>query len=178
MFAWSHLDFAAIPVSISAVSLTIRQTWQNLSSKRRLHRIQIVQKRKRHQKTETSCCFCLCSFCFWGEVSNSWILNDIGSNFMLGNRKKIAKCLMRTFTCHSSPFIYARGLCTPRRCSSANSRLASTWTLGTQYTRPLDLQTSGIKIWGEPCRGHIALSPNSGIRTHHMSLSHVLTHVR
>jgi hypothetical protein len=31
MFAWSHLDFAAIPVSISAVSLTIRQTWQNLS---------------------------------------------------------------------------------------------------------------------------------------------------
>jgi hypothetical protein len=63
MFAWSQLDFSAIPVSISAVSLTS-----------------------------------LCSFSVWGEVSNSLILNDIGRNFLLGNRKKIAKCLMRTFT--------------------------------------------------------------------------------
>jgi hypothetical protein len=29
MFAWSQLDFSVIPVSISAVSLTSRQTWQN-----------------------------------------------------------------------------------------------------------------------------------------------------
>ena len=40
--------------------------------------------------------------CFWGEVSNSLILNDIGRNFLLGSRKKIAKCLMKTFTCRSS----------------------------------------------------------------------------
>jgi hypothetical protein len=39
-----------------------------------------------------------------GEVSNSWILN-IGRNFMPGNRKRIAKCLMRTFTCRST-FLY------------------------------------------------------------------------
>jgi hypothetical protein len=30
MFAWSQLDFSAIPVSISAVSLTSRQTLQNV----------------------------------------------------------------------------------------------------------------------------------------------------
>ncbi len=102
MFAWSQLNFSAILVSISAVSLTSRQTWKNVNSKRRLQRIQSAQEGKRHQKKETSSCFCLCFFCFWGEVSNSWILNDIGRNFLLGNRKKIAKCLMRTFTCNST----------------------------------------------------------------------------
>ncbi len=96
MFAWSQLDFSAIPVSISAVSLTSIQTMQNVSSKRRFQRIQNVQEWKKHQKKETSSCICLCSFCFWGEVSNSWILNEIGRNFLLGNGKKIAKCLMRT----------------------------------------------------------------------------------
>jgi hypothetical protein len=71
MFAWFQLDFSAIPVSISAISLTGRQTWQNVNSKRRLKKIQNAQEGKRHQKKETSSCFCLCSFCFWGEVSNS-----------------------------------------------------------------------------------------------------------
>ncbi len=57
MFAWSQLDFSAIPVSISAVSLTIRQTCQNVNRrKRRLQRIQNVQEEKRHQKKETSSC--------------------------------------------------------------------------------------------------------------------------
>jgi hypothetical protein len=32
-------------------------------------------------------------------------LNDIGRNSWLGNRKKIAKFLMRTFTCRST-FLY------------------------------------------------------------------------
>jgi hypothetical protein len=50
MFAWSQLDFSAIPLSISAVSLTGSQTWQNVNSKRRLQRIQNVQEGKRHQK--------------------------------------------------------------------------------------------------------------------------------
>jgi hypothetical protein len=51
MFAWSQLDFSAIPVSISAVSLTGRQSWQNVNSKRRLQIIiQNVQEGKRHQK--------------------------------------------------------------------------------------------------------------------------------
>jgi hypothetical protein len=50
MFAWSQLNFSAIPVSISAVSLTSRRTWQNVNSKRRLQRIQNVQEEKRHQK--------------------------------------------------------------------------------------------------------------------------------
>jgi hypothetical protein len=36
MFAWSQVDFSAIPVSISTISLTGRQTWQNVNSKRRL----------------------------------------------------------------------------------------------------------------------------------------------
>jgi hypothetical protein len=50
MFARSQLDFSAIPVSISAISLTNRQTWQNVNSKRRLQRIQNFQEGKRHQK--------------------------------------------------------------------------------------------------------------------------------
>jgi hypothetical protein len=29
-------------------------------------------------------CICLCTFCFWGEVSNSEILNDIGSKRLDG----------------------------------------------------------------------------------------------
>jgi hypothetical protein len=53
------LDFSAIPVSISAVFLTGRQTWQNVNRKRRLQRIQNVQEGKRHQKKETSSCFFL-----------------------------------------------------------------------------------------------------------------------
>ncbi len=35
-------------------------------------------------------------------------LNDIGRNCLLGNRKKIAKFLMRTFTCRST-FLYGKG---------------------------------------------------------------------
>jgi hypothetical protein len=71
MFACSQLDFSAILVSISAIFLTSRQTWQNLNRKRRLQRIQNEQEGKKHQKQEISSYFCLCSFCFWGEVSNS-----------------------------------------------------------------------------------------------------------
>ncbi len=48
----------------------------------------------------------ICLFYFGGEVSNSWILNYIGRNSLLGNRKKIAKFLMRTFTWRST-FLYA-----------------------------------------------------------------------
>ncbi len=36
---------------------------------------------------------------------NSWILNDLGRNSLLGKRKKIAKLLMRTFT-YRSTFLY------------------------------------------------------------------------
>jgi hypothetical protein len=45
----------------------------------------------------------------WGEVSNSWILNDIGRNFLLGNRRKIAKFSMSTFT-YRSTFLYGLNL--------------------------------------------------------------------
>jgi hypothetical protein len=62
MFAWSQLDFSAIPVLISAVSLASRQTWQNANSKRRLQRIQKVQEEKKHQKKETSTCCCSFNF--------------------------------------------------------------------------------------------------------------------
>jgi hypothetical protein len=82
MFAWSQLDFSATPVSISisAVSLTNRQTRQNVNSKRRLQRIQNVQEGRRHQKKRH-----LVAFVFVpSEDFNSWILNDIGRNFLLG----------------------------------------------------------------------------------------------
>jgi hypothetical protein len=38
--------------------------------------------------------------CF--NIHDSNICSDIGRNFLLGNRKKIAKFLMRTFTCRST----------------------------------------------------------------------------
>jgi hypothetical protein len=43
---------------------------------------------------------------YWhNKQTNSWILNDIGRNSLLGKRKKIAKFLMRTFT-YRSTFLY------------------------------------------------------------------------
>jgi hypothetical protein len=50
MFAWSQLHFSAIPVSISGISLTGRQTLQNVRIKRRLQRIENVLEGKRNQK--------------------------------------------------------------------------------------------------------------------------------
>jgi hypothetical protein len=46
MFAWSQLVFSAIPVSISAVSLTGRKTWQNVNSERRLQGFKMYRKGK------------------------------------------------------------------------------------------------------------------------------------
>jgi hypothetical protein len=51
-FAWSQQDFSAVPVSIAAVSLTSRQSWQNANSKRRMQIIQNVQEGKRHGKKD------------------------------------------------------------------------------------------------------------------------------
>jgi hypothetical protein len=42
------------------------------------------------------------------NFTNSSIFINIGRNCLLGNRKKIAKFLMRTFTSHST-FLYGRG---------------------------------------------------------------------
>ncbi len=39
------------------------------------------------------------------NITNSWIFSDIGRNCLLGNRKKIAKLVMTTFTCRST-FLY------------------------------------------------------------------------
>jgi hypothetical protein len=52
MFAWSQLDFSAIPVSISAVSLTGRQTWQNVNSKRRCKEFKMYRKGKDIRKRD------------------------------------------------------------------------------------------------------------------------------
>jgi hypothetical protein len=65
MFAWSHLDFFAIPVSISAVSFTSRQTWQNVISKEDGKEFKMYRKGKVIKK-ETTSGFCVCSF-FFGE---------------------------------------------------------------------------------------------------------------
>jgi hypothetical protein len=52
MIAWSQLDFSAIPVSISAVSLTSRQTWQHVKSKEDCKEFKMYRKgkdiKKRH----------------------------------------------------------------------------------------------------------------------------------
>jgi hypothetical protein len=64
MFAWSQLDFSAIPVSISAVSLTSRQTWQNLKQEKVLQKIQNVQEGKRHKKMRSLAAFVFVPFVF------------------------------------------------------------------------------------------------------------------
>jgi hypothetical protein len=46
MFAWSQQNFSVIPVSISAVPLTGRQTWQNVNSKRRGKELKMYRKGK------------------------------------------------------------------------------------------------------------------------------------
>jgi hypothetical protein len=63
MFAWSQLDFSAIPVSISAVSLT--GSWQNVYNKRRLQIIPNVQEGKRHQKKIYLAAFVFVPSVFW-----------------------------------------------------------------------------------------------------------------
>ena len=68
-----------------------------------MQRIQGTGREKTSEK-ETSSCFCLCFFCF-GKKFETAELNVIGRNFLLGSKKKIANCLMRTFTCHST-FLY------------------------------------------------------------------------
>jgi hypothetical protein len=42
---------------------------------------------------------------FLGKIFQQLNWNDIGRNCLLGHRKKIAKLLMRTFTCRSN-FLY------------------------------------------------------------------------
>jgi hypothetical protein len=46
-----------------------------------------------------------CFLTMRSKHASSEILNDIGRNSLLGNRKKVAKFLMRTFTCRST-FLY------------------------------------------------------------------------
>jgi hypothetical protein len=53
-------------------------------------------------------------------------LNDIGRNSLLGNRKKMAKFLMRTFTCRST-FLYAS---VPFRPRTKLKRVSISRTLG------------------------------------------------
>ncbi len=49
------------------------------------------------------------------KQTDSWILNDVGRNSLLGNGKKIAEFLMRTFTCRST-FLYASTVPLRREC--------------------------------------------------------------
>jgi hypothetical protein len=47
-------NFSAIPLSISAVSLTGGQNWQNGNSKRKLQRNKYVSRREKTSEKETS----------------------------------------------------------------------------------------------------------------------------
>ncbi len=89
---------AGRPVSISAVSL------RKLSSCIDLLKLILIYRR--WQRINLAAFVFVPSLFFeGGEVYNDWILNDMGRNSLLGNRKKIANVLMRTFTCRST-FLY------------------------------------------------------------------------
>ncbi len=97
---WFQLKFQKkfkIEAPYSAVSLTSRQTRQNINSKRRLQRIQNVQEGKRH----------LAAFVFvpsvFGEkfsTAEFWIISAETSCWEI--ERKINNCLMRTVTCRST----------------------------------------------------------------------------
>jgi hypothetical protein len=63
MFAWSQLDFSAIPVSISAVSSTGRLTWQNVTVREDCKELQMYRREKTSEK-ETSSSFVFFPFVF------------------------------------------------------------------------------------------------------------------
>ncbi len=54
-----------------------------------------------------SSCLCLCSFCFWGKIFHQLNLEWYRQKLLAEtySRKKIAKFIMRTFTCRST-FLY------------------------------------------------------------------------
>ncbi len=56
---------------------------------------------------------CLWSFCFGENIPTAKCLNDISRNCLMEHGKKIAKFLMRPFTCRST-FLY--GPIQPSRC--------------------------------------------------------------
>jgi hypothetical protein len=66
---------------------------------------------------------------FSGEVSNSLILSDIGRNSLLGNRKKIAKFLMGTFTCRSTFLYVAEGQYAGACAVDINFAFLKSWML-------------------------------------------------
>jgi hypothetical protein len=81
------LDFSAESLSQAdklGKMLTVREDWKKFKMYRKGKDI----RKKRHLAA-----FVFVPSVFWGEVSNSWILNDIGRNFLVGIRKKMAKCL-------------------------------------------------------------------------------------
>jgi hypothetical protein len=64
MFAWPCLYFSAIPVSISAVSSTGRQTWQNVKVSEDCKEFKIHRKRKAMRKKRYLAAFVIVpSFC-------------------------------------------------------------------------------------------------------------------
>jgi hypothetical protein len=64
MFAWPQLDFSAIPVLISAVSLTGRQTCQNINSKRKCKEFKMYRKGKDIRKKRHLPAFVFVPFVF------------------------------------------------------------------------------------------------------------------
>jgi hypothetical protein len=52
MFAWSQLNFSAIPISISAVSTTSRPTWQNVNRREDCKEFKMYRKGKEAEKRD------------------------------------------------------------------------------------------------------------------------------
>ncbi len=114
LFAWSQLEFSAVPVSSHPILSPIY--------------VYSVQCTCSHTHMHSTVCDQLCCdpvnirlqlyTCFLtmgSKHASSKILNDIGRNSLLENRKKIAKFLMRTFTCRST-FLYAHDIAPPSAC--------------------------------------------------------------
>jgi hypothetical protein len=67
MCAWSQLEFSAIPVAFSAVSLTGRYTWQNLNSNSRCKEFEMYRKGKDIRKKRHLAAFVFVPSVFGGN---------------------------------------------------------------------------------------------------------------
>ncbi len=103
LFAWSQLDLSAVPVSSHPVLSPIYiYTLYNVHVLTPTCTVLYVISCAVNIRLQLYTCF----LTMRSKHPSSEILNDMGRNSLLGNRKKIAKFLMRTFTCRST-FLYA-----------------------------------------------------------------------
>ncbi len=103
--------FVSVTVSISAVSLTGRQTWQKVNGKRRLQWIQNVQEGKDIRKKIHLAAFVVVPSVF-GRSFQQLNFGLYRQKLLAGNEEENSQMFMRTFACRST-FLYGISVADP-----------------------------------------------------------------